>query len=674
MVLVNKKLSREPRRSRTRNRPEWELPELNSPDEPLPGLLPAGNGFYSTGGGSVSPFDCTRWPDSPYCGGNPFTEQGIGFNFSRVQDECNIGIQAAPVLGFVKLPLIQFVYRYPGQCRLPPPPPERPVTEAPACVSIFVQGVDVSNETLSVAYRSSYSEYIEGIVGDSRLVTIDADIVECKFLSENYFAVVTFAVRTVWIDNLGDPNFSQLTPDDDQSKNVVEYIKYGVINTGFLFSMVPLPGQGTTSTVLCEAAAGFEAHNYLVQSKGSNLDWVRCYENYYPVSNSIYAFTLPDPEAPPTLEFDSSIRGFSVEPEPFGTFFGVQYVYSWDAFTIENYRTTVKVFNTNFEKLPPPPPDDRKCKCMCCDDSLLKLLLSRINKIYNTVGVDDYPVSAPQWITKDNSPQISIANITRFISYTVKQLDAISGNYPIKIKIQDADLTQEGNQEKTVTLPNAAEALAEIVGLLLAIRSETNASLIASVNGMIEAGSSKQLAFLAQEYAKANAEFLAYKGRQVERELPYTFTPNESQLDKMMKPKTVKVKGWENDDKDDFTDAIAPLLELAAMWKAQNFRNLGAASPVEKLSDILRGANQISDLMSEFRKSPPTVPDPNNPDAPPPEPKKDEWDTFVEEAEQGFITKPGITDNIRPYGRPLDQRPRIREIGDDTSDTNQGST
>ncbi len=36
---------------------------------------------------------------------------------------------------------------------------------------------------------------------------------------------------------------------------------------------------------------------------------------------------------------------------------------------------------------------------------------------------------------------------------------------------------------------------------------------------------------------------------------------------------------------------------------------------------------------------------------------------FTEEAEQGFITKDGITDNTNPYGRPLLQRPKIREIG-----------
>lgn len=656
MVRQARRQPRQPRNNGRRNRPDWEPPE--QPDEPIDGLVPVGSGFYATSGDPVSPFDCTRWPDSPFCGGNPFTRQPIGFNFSKVQDGCNIGIQIAPVFGFVKLPISQLVYRFPGECRLPPPPEPLPINSSPACSLLKIQG-SLSENSLAIAYRDSYFEYRELAPPHWEIATNNTDIVSVKFNDRGYFAIVTFAVTWSYKSTLQDI--------DEQGSN---YVEYGVLTTYPIFTLHRLDEDANKPNVLSKAALGIEFSNLLIQQVQNNLDWIMCMEDYDPAYWSIYDFTLPQPGNPPDIEYSTPIRSFSVSPNPpQGTFYGIQWSYEWESLWIINKQSTLKTFITNFEKVPPPPPDDKDCKCMCCDDSLLRLLLSRVNKIYQTVGVDDYPVSAPQWITKDDEAQISIANITRFISYTVKQLDSISGNYPIKIKIQDADLTQEGNQEKTVTLPNAAEALAEIVGMLLAIRSETNATLIASVNGMIEAGSSKQTAFLAYEYAKANAEFLAYKGKQVERDMPFTFKPNEPQLDEMMKPSTVKVKGFENDDKDDFTDAIAPLLELAAMWKGQNFRNLGASDPIQKLRTILKGANEISGAMNEFRKNPPHVIDPENPDAPPPEPQKDEWDAFVEEAEQGFIAKPGITDNINPYSRPLEQRPRIREIGDDTSDT-----
>lgn len=135
----------------------------------------------------------------------------------------------------------------------------------------------------------------------------------------------------------------------------------------------------------------------------------------------------------------------------------------------------------------------------------------------------------------------------------------------------------------------------------------------------------------------------------------------------MLVPGEVPVKSFINDDKEDLTDAIAPLLELAAMWKAQNFRNLGTSNTLNKLKEALKGAVSISDTLDELVSQPPP-PDPNDQDPDPPQRKKTDFDEFMEQAESGFTSQPGITDITNPYGRPLDQRPKIREIGSNTSD------
>lgn len=312
---------------------------------------------------------------------------------------------------------------------------------------------------------------------------------------------------------------------------------------------------------------------------------------------------------------------------------------------------------------PPPPPEKEKCECMCCDecknnDQLLKLILKKI-------GSADLPATVPNWLTKTNSGTKTIDNLAQFISYSVKQMDAITGKYPFEIQIQDADLTQEGDQTKKIEVPNIAEALAEIMGLLLVLQSESNANLIATVNAMIEAGSAKQAAIIAGDYASANSVFLGYKGKHVEKTVPFTFKPGEQQLDKMLKTSEVKVKSFDNDDKNDLNDVLMPLLEMAAMYRAQNFRNVGASDPLGKLSAILRGTADISTILENVSKLQALSTDP---EAPPPEPRKTDWETFVDQAETGFIAQPGITDNLNPYGRPLEQRPRIREIGADTSE------
>ncbi|MBE9208833.1 hypothetical protein IQ244_20260 [Nostoc sp. LEGE 06077] len=688
MVRQSNRTPPQPKNNRQRNRPEWTPPD--EPEPPAPGLTPLGGGFYSTGGGAASPFDCGRWPDSPFCGGNPFTREPIGFDFSRVQDECSVGIQINPTFGFVKLPITQFVYRYPGECRMPTPKPkpnpeienydDQQDLEAGLYVTIkslqysyndgkggvFILPIGLASETYSVGISQIQFPIQSNILLDNN-VNANACVTfefQYDFRMNIAYAIEYWSIPIIetHVNSLGGKLPTDYTDNTDEFSATASGSFKVYYAVGFsLYPHIEIESSGyyfaeMASTYIRQYARIINTSETLVLD--SRRTTLKPEFTFFSYDSSTFPIDIPSDFEGRTISIDGTAEDFS----------GTAYYGAGYSIEIDEYQTSAQKLEDY--NPPPPPPDDKDCECMCCDDSLLRALYAKVSRLYNAVGVDDYPVSAPQWITKNNSPQISIANLTRFISYTVKQLDAISGNYPIKIKIQDADLTQEGNQEKTVTLPNAAEALAEIVGMLLAIRAETNATLIASVNGMVEAGSSKQTAFLAYEYAKANAEFLAYKGKQVEREMPFTFKPNESRLDQMMKPSTVKVKGFENDDKDDFTDTLAPLLEFAAMWKAQNFRNLGAADPIEKLRTILKGANEISGEMSKFRKDPPYKIDPENPDAKP-EPKKNEWDIFVEEAEQGFIAKPGITDNTHPYSRPLEQRPRIREIGDDTSDTNE---
>jgi hypothetical protein len=48
--------------------------------------------------------------------------------------------------------------------------------------------------------------------------------------------------------------------------------------------------------------------------------------------------------------------------------------------------------------------------------------------------------------------------------------------------------------------------------------------------------------------------------------------------------------------------------------------------------------------------------------------KENKFDGFIESAESGFIAKAGITDNVNPYGRPYDERPKIKEIGNTTGE------
>lgn len=69
------------------------------------GLVPlAGTPFHKTSSDPVEPWDCERWPESPYCGGNPWSNTPIGIDAQLKISDCGIGLEAGAIIGFTKLP------------------------------------------------------------------------------------------------------------------------------------------------------------------------------------------------------------------------------------------------------------------------------------------------------------------------------------------------------------------------------------------------------------------------------------------------------------------------------------------------------------------------------------------------------------------------------------------
>lgn len=102
--------------------------------EPPEAQIPVGDsGWYTSpnlqSDKGVDPRNCAEWPDSPFCGGNPWTRTPVGFDFDYGVDKCGAWVEATPILGFTKLPPVSVGYRQPGECREEKKPP--PVTPPP---------------------------------------------------------------------------------------------------------------------------------------------------------------------------------------------------------------------------------------------------------------------------------------------------------------------------------------------------------------------------------------------------------------------------------------------------------------------------------------------------------------------------------------------------------------
>ena len=300
---------------------------------------------------------------------------------------------------------------------------------------------------------------------------------------------------------------------------------------------------------------------------------------------------------------------------------------------------------------PPPPP--KEC-CMCCcndnannNDALLKLILKRIGNL---------PATVPNNIADSNNKGThSIESLAEMIFWHVKQMDAISGQYPIPITIK-ADPTDKDSKEQHLSLPNQAETLAEILGLLITTKRDTHANLIATIKGMTEAGMTKNIATQTLDVALANAEFLGYKLDHMKRSIPIAFTPGGKNVAEVLKPTSIDIISYENKDTTDLQDDLKKLLTMAARWNAQNWRALGHDAAKSLRNNLIEKPQTSIDTHNAL--------------------KEETFAQFIKEAQVGFTTKPGVTDSTDPWGNPESEAPIIREIGTaaDVTDANKNST
>lgn len=297
----------------------------------------------------------------------------------------------------------------------------------------------------------------------------------------------------------------------------------------------------------------------------------------------------------------------------------------------ENYGNSLDTFKTWYEIDNEMPPMNEQC----CEDikKLLKIVLKQQG---------NFPARVPDLFTKQNPQMIKKESLLEVLLWQTKQLDALLGNYPIKVEIEDSDLTQAGNQGKKIELPNIAETLAEILGLLLVMQTESSANLDISFKALAEAGQAKKAATIASEFSGANAEFLGYKLEQKKKKMKMLFDPTKEKLDEALVPTEMEYIGYENTDRSDFNDYLRRLLEAAAIIKAVHFVKVKDAGDLYRRMGI-----DVAALENKFDEN-----------------KQEDFDVFTEQAEQGFTNVAGSsTPPETPYGRPWEQRPKIKEIG-----------
>ncbi|MBD2465767.1 hypothetical protein H6G89_32785 [Oscillatoria sp. FACHB-1407] len=245
------------------------------------------------------------------------------------------------------------------------------------------------------------------------------------------------------------------------------------------------------------------------------------------------------------------------------------------------------------------PDDDGDCKEIRAN-SILGLMGAFEAVNHHRSGAYRLPGKLPKKLFDDeDEDQMSILDLATLTQWLAVQMDGMMGQYPLKVKYKNAD-----GQQQTLNIQNQSEILAEILGLLLGISTDVDVSVELGMKSTVEAIKAANAAILASDYAKANAEFLGYKGKEIGREIPLTITPKATNLKDALKESKMKGSGFKFDDKEDLQDLIRRLLVGVEIVKAAFFNPFNEDNdriPGDRMRRDQRETNEREDKQwSEF--------------------------------------------------------------------------
>lgn len=312
------------------------------------------------------------------------------------------------------------------------------------------------------------------------------------------------------------------------------------------------------------------------QSLGPPLGWEEQTRTFYDsqgrYSTSRYRrFVRQSPQGINRTDW-RSVDSWGTAPQ--SIFDPITYVYGWQQF---NPKCNCPK-NPNRNSPPPysplPPKNCKKCMGNCCNPKDNQEILDLLKRIAARLGTQDYPIKTPQWlVTNQGGGTATHQSLTQFNFWLMRQIDALIGEFPVTIDIEDADPTKDGDQKKQVKLYNLAESVAEIYGLAAktAVDSDVHTSFLMRLAAEMMA--TKTAALIAQDYASANASFLGYKGNQVERSVQFAFDPTKlDSLETILLASNQKILGWKNEDRESVAEYLQKLMFSAGLIKTVFFR------------------------------------------------------------------------------------------------------
>jgi hypothetical protein len=284
---------------------------------------------------------------------------------------------------------------------------------------------------------------------------------------------------------------------------------------------------------------------------------------------------------------------------------------------------------------------------------------------YFRLGLQEYPLKVFENITEIPSNDlfdvafqdveenlIDIPYVSKFDEWRFKQFDALFGQFPVKIRIEDNDLVKTGDQPIDIKLPNLAETMAELVGKTLTNEALINLLVNMNLRVLNETGSAKLQGFKTAKAIEVLTAYFGYEDGKKKEKIRFLYNPlyevpseGTANFTEFLKETEIEVIVDELLEKQTLEQKIDNLLYAAAIVRSS------MADGVSPNND--RKWGEYVKLFKDLVKSEADKEKKNN----------DDFDEFIDKVEAGFTEEAGIEDPNKPYGRPRDQRPKIRKLG-----------
>ncbi|WP_434222574.1 hypothetical protein ACOKW7_08690, partial [Limnospira platensis CENA597] len=224
-----------------------------------------------------------------------------------------------------------------------------------------------------------------------------------------------------------------------------------------------------------------------------------------------------------------------------------------------------------------------------------------IRRIYEFLDPESFPAEMPEKITVNaDNPENRIKRINTLPEWLMYRFDIDDerwGEFEVKVEIDDVNLMTKEQEHAEIKLPNLAEAIAEIFGMVMEIAISHQVTQNAVLTCLHETGLAHAAAFKAGREVSEILDYLGFETEEKYEKLKTAFTPEAESFEELLEPNESKVKITnQKNAKETLQTALNQIKEIFSIVRAQGTLQVNGNDPSK---DILADLTRLYDSMKK---------------------------------------------------------------------------